>query len=336
MALVALAAVLAITGPNLVHLYDTTVATCAAHDDCSAASTALLSTQHTLYVTLNAVMVVVPAVIGVFWGAPLVASELESGTFRLAWTQSVTRTRWLAVKLGLVGLASMVVAGLLSLMVTWWSSPIDQVNLAPFLSFDERDIVPVAYAAFAFAFGATAGVVIRRTLPSMATTLAAYVAVRGAITYWIRPHFAVPVQLIVPDNVIAAGGPTTPAPAGLNPRDWVLSNQTINTAGRVIGQDGNLGTGVGVNIGVGPHGVTIGGVGSCPNLTLTKISGSLNQSVASRLVQRCVNQLHVRELLTYQPSHRYWSFQLYELAVFLGLAAILTGICFWWVRRRIL
>ena len=60
-----------------------------------------------------------------FWGAPLVARELETGTFRLAWTQSVTRTRWLAVKLALVGLASMAVAGLLSLILTWWSSPID-------------------------------------------------------------------------------------------------------------------------------------------------------------------------------------------------------------------
>jgi hypothetical protein len=59
-----------------------------------------------------------------------VARELETGTYRLAWTQSVTRTRWLAVKLGVVGLTSVAVAGLLSLMVTWWSSPIDRANLA--------------------------------------------------------------------------------------------------------------------------------------------------------------------------------------------------------------
>ena len=70
-----------------------------------------------------------PGIIGIFWGAPLVARELEAGTFRLAWTQSVTRTRWLAVKLGVVGLASMAVAGLLSLMVTWWASPLDRANM---------------------------------------------------------------------------------------------------------------------------------------------------------------------------------------------------------------
>ncbi len=81
-----------------------------------------------LYLLGVAVLYVVPALIGIFWGAPLVARELETGTFRLAWNQSVTRTRWLAVKLGLIGLASMAAAGLFSLMVTWWSSPIDQAN----------------------------------------------------------------------------------------------------------------------------------------------------------------------------------------------------------------
>jgi len=39
-----------------------------------------------------------PALLGIFWGAPLIARELETGTCRLAWNQSVTRTRWLTVK----------------------------------------------------------------------------------------------------------------------------------------------------------------------------------------------------------------------------------------------
>ena len=63
----------------------------------------------------------VPGIVGVFWGAPLVARELEAGTHRLAWSQSVSRTRWLAVKLGLTGLAAMAVAGVCGLAVTWWS-----------------------------------------------------------------------------------------------------------------------------------------------------------------------------------------------------------------------
>src|SRR5580700_4142967 len=71
---------------------------------------------------LSTALVGVPAIIGAFWGAPLMARELETGTWRLAWTQSITRTRWLAVKVALVGLASVAVTGLLTLMLTAWSS----------------------------------------------------------------------------------------------------------------------------------------------------------------------------------------------------------------------
>src|SRR5262249_52817678 len=79
-----------------------------------------------IFILCIGLLLVTPAVIGVFWGAPLVAREIETGTFRLAWNQSVTRARWLAVKLGLIGLASMATARLRSLMLTWWASPIDR------------------------------------------------------------------------------------------------------------------------------------------------------------------------------------------------------------------
>ena len=88
-------------------------------------------TSHFLFIAGIVVLYLTPALIGTFWGAPLISRELETGTYRLAWTQSVSRTRWLAVKLGLAALASMATAGLLSLMVTWWSSPIDQLNVLP-------------------------------------------------------------------------------------------------------------------------------------------------------------------------------------------------------------
>jgi len=167
-ALALLALAFAVTGPQLVHLYDTTVATCRAQHDCQIAMNALGSKDNLLQDLARLVMLVVPALIGIFWGAPLIARELEAGTQRLAWTQSVTRGRWVAVKLGLVGLASMATAGLLSLMVTWWSSPFDRIGagrLDPAI-FGERGIAPVGYAAFAFALGVTAGMLIRRTVPS--------------------------------------------------------------------------------------------------------------------------------------------------------------------------
>ncbi len=152
-ALTIVAVVLALTGPDLAHLYDTTVAICAAHHDCSAATTNFTAADGPLQVFLDFLVLAVPLLIGMFWGAPLISREFEAGTFRLAWTQGVTRTRWLAVKLGLGAVASVVIAGLLSLMVSWWSSQLDQVNADPFdsLRFGVRDIVPIGYAAFAFA-----------------------------------------------------------------------------------------------------------------------------------------------------------------------------------------
>ena len=185
-----------ITGPSLAHLYDTTIATCKARGDCQTATSVFLAKDTLLKNGLVALGFVVPALIGIFWGAPLIARELETGTFRLAWTQSVTRTRWVVVKLGVVGLWAVAVAGLLSLMVTWWFHPIDRVNANQYVwsVFDVRDVAPIGYAAFAFALAVTAGALIRRTVPAMATTVVGYVAARLAFTHWIRPHLLSPTH----------------------------------------------------------------------------------------------------------------------------------------------
>ena len=97
--LVVIAVAFALTGPSLVHLYDTTVATCSAHGNCSAATVAFLSRDRLLQDFGNLV-IALPAIVGIFWGAPLIARELETGTYRLVWTQGVTRARWLAARLG--------------------------------------------------------------------------------------------------------------------------------------------------------------------------------------------------------------------------------------------
>ena len=126
----------------------------------------------------DAVVLVVPGLIGIFWGAPLVARELETGTFRLAWTQSVSRRRWTLTKLALLGLSGIVVAGVCSLLITWWASPLDRLGAGPFSHFDSRGIVPLAYAALAFTLGAAAGAAIRRTIPAMVATLVGFVGIR--------------------------------------------------------------------------------------------------------------------------------------------------------------
>lgn len=336
--LVIAAAVMAITGGNLSHLYDTTIASCQASNDCSSATSVFLSTDSVLQTALNDLVLLAPALIGIFWGAPLIAREFESGTHRLAWTQSVTRTRWLVTKLGAVGICSLLVTGLLSLMVTWWFSPIDRANMSIFGSFDARDIVPVGYAAFAFTLGVTSGSLLRRTLPAMAATLVGFVAVRLAIALVVRPALMTPLHRTVPDAVFRAGlasglhtsitpAQLTAAQGGLPANAWLISAQTINGAGRVIGQNGLVDGGINFNPGVGGFGLTIQGAGTCPGISATPPANP------GALIAECAQRLHLRDVLTYQPADRYWPFQWFELAIFLALSLILVGVCFWWVRR---
>jgi len=340
--LLVVAVVCLITGPGLVHLYDTNVASCSRYRDCGLVRAQLFTNDPQLRSWLDVLVLVVPGLVGIFWGAPLVARELETGSFRLGWTQSVTRGRWLAVKLSLLGVASMLTAGLVSLMVTWWSSPFDKVNMTPFASFDHRDIVPVGYAAFAFMLGVSAGAVIRRTLPAMAATLVAFVGLRLADWEWLRPYIISPLKLTTPLQLQLGTGPGSLGGGAISPSAWVISDQTINAVGKVIGQNGGFGPNGNIGLSVNPNGIaTLPSGQVCPNKVPVPTlgqgptgKGGPGQSVNDTF-RECIAKLHIREALTYQPRSRYWALQWYELAIFVGLALILAGFCFWWVRRRL-
>jgi hypothetical protein len=335
----AIAAVaLAITGAHLSHLYDTTVANCAAHGNCSAASAAFLENDHGLQIGLNVLVIAIPGLIGLFWGAPIVASELEGGTFRLAWTQSVTRVRWLAVKLGVIGLASAAAAGLLSLMVTWWSSRADRLGTSQFDTFDSRGIVPIGYAVFAFALGVTAGVLLRRTLPAMAAALTAFAFARLAVFHWIRPDLITPVHQNLALNpattgygvegfLLAGAGPSTLQPSPpIIPGAWITSIQIANNAGQRLTTQFLTRTCPGIGQG-GPGGGSGGAGGS-----RQEAPPGAQQRLAS-CVAKVGRTFH--EVASYQPASRYWPLQWLELVIYLGAAVALGGLCLWWVRRHL-
>jgi ABC-type transport system involved in multi-copper enzyme maturation permease subunit len=126
--LVVAAIVLAISGAHLAHVNDAFLSACRAADDCSRASNPVLNAEKSLQSAVPVIVTITPAIIGMFLGAPLIAHELETGTYRLIWTQGATRQHWLAVKLGLVGLGAMVLGGLLTWMADWWASPLDAAN----------------------------------------------------------------------------------------------------------------------------------------------------------------------------------------------------------------
>ena len=327
--LAGLAVVVVIVGSQLLADFHANVSACTG-STCGNAANSFVDKYTLMASWLDALVLVVPGLIGIFWGAPLVGRELESGTFRLAWTQSVSRARWTITKLVLLGSGGMAVAGLCSLLVTWWSSPFDfVVGAGPFAHFDTHGVVPIAYAAFAFAVGVAAGAVIRRTVAAMGAALAVFAVVRVAVVEWVRPHLMAPLTMRSPFTM------TDPrrvqVGVHLPPGAWVMTQSVVNRAGQAV-HGGASGFAVNPLTAVGPAGVNIPGVGSCPNLKPAAAQVSDLQE-AGGLVARCVDQLHLSNVVTYQPASRYWPFQAYESLIFCGLAIAVGAFTVWWVRR---
>ncbi len=337
-ALVVIIIVLVITGTHFAHLYDTTVANCQAKSDCTVAKSALLGTYRPLQNAASALLIAIPALVGIFWGAPLVAREFEMGTWRLAWTQGTSRSRWLGIRLAMVGSASIAVGGLLSLAMTWWFSPIDKVNMNRLVPavFDERGIVAVGYTLFAFAVGVTAGLLIRRTLPAMISTLVVFIGARLAIASWVRPHFMAPVKSAFALRLVfGAGIEQTPTglayvqPAAL-PNAWIFSNEVVSNAGLSPTVKFLQSACPSMFSGSGASPTDGGGTGGGAITSGPTRNPNVN-------FPQCVARVGAKyhELVTYQPGSRYWAFQWYETAIFVGAAIALGALCFWWIRRRL-
>ncbi len=327
--LVALSTALVATGPGLANEYHSSgLATCTALADCTRAQASFaFQVRHSgidipLYFFGIAMTYLLAAVIGMFWGAPLIARELETGTFRLAWTQGVTRTRWLAVKLALTGMVAVTTTGLLSLAVTWWSRPIDMAGARPAadaglalpnrfipLIFGSRGVAPVGCAVFAVLLGVVAGVAIRRILPAMALTLAVLAGVQVLVPVLLRPHYQPPTvttaALVLsperPQVIRLSGGKlTVTAPVAL-PGAWITSVRTVDSAGTAA---------------------TPAIPQACADPTGTAAG-----------CDQAINALRLRQRITYQPADRFWVFQWFEFALYLILTAGLTAICARRIRR---
>jgi hypothetical protein len=331
-ALAVLAVLFALTGPHMASLYAASGLSSCHGSSCQnlagsfEAELQSTATYQALYLISVVSILFAPAVIGLFWGAPLIARELETGTSALAWNQSVTRTRWLAVKLTAVGLTAMAVTEGLSLLQAWWAAPLGRAvsHGAPAgalyqgrftqLIFASHGITPLGYAAFAFALGVTAGALIRRTIPAMAVTLAVFAALQIAMPLWIRPHFAPADRSVIPvalgnfaGGATGPGGNTLTLVATSLPGQfgaWILSSGPVNAAGQPVSTT--------------PAACTASSIENTP----PDFYG-------------CLTSQGIREAISYQPASRYWPFQWIETALYLVLALALTGYCFRRLGRRL-
>ena len=252
---------------------------------------------------------IVPVVLGMLCGAPLVAHELESRTSDFAWAQSVTRARWLTVKAGWLLLAAAACGGAIAALVTWWSGPTNALFASAFTpgQFDTQGIVPIGYAVFAMALGIAAGTVARRTLPAIAVALGGFIALRLVISDFLRPHYmaAITIHYNMTDSFTPPG------------QAWVLSQGAVSKTGLVVPQGwGSLYNAL---------------PASCQKVL---IAGPETKSGSMNAVFSCMQGHGWRGFATYQPAGRYWPFQDIETGIYVLLAAALIAVTFVIVRRR--
>ena len=309
-ALTLLAIYLIILGVRMRHDYTTDILGCVPAN-CGNAKDAFYGTYRQVSL-VGVALIGVPGVIGVFWGAPLITREFEEKTDRLVWNQSVTRSRWLAVKLGVLALVSMAVTGVFSLLLTWNASRYDQLIGDRFnaLSFASRNIAPLGYAAFAFVLGTVVGLLVRRTVLAMALTLVAFAVIQLLVPTVARADLMPPVTTTVhlDADALSRGDGFSIGPAGTEIHGYTMPGTWSLTArAKVVNADGT------------PY--TSKQFAHC-------VTGEFEKD------QECLGQENLHFGYTYQPASRYWPFQWIELSAFLALSLLLTGFAFWWIRHR--
>jgi hypothetical protein len=258
------------------------------------------------------VLLVLPGALGLALGAPLVASELEHGTHRLAWTQSVTRARWLTGKLLVGGVATAVLVVLLTLFLEWWTGAVsvsamsqsggfNGVHIGP-TGFDLTGIVVVGYTLFAFFLGTALGALLRRPGWAFAVGLPIFGAIRIGVQEWLRPSLISPVTATTLQE-------RAPAAAA---NSWML-HFALLPANRLAP----------------PPGQTWGWWDS------SSIYNNCDDRAASDAASaHCAVLAHVHFVWQYQPESHYWALQGIETAIFLGLGLLLLGVAITAIRHR--
>lgn len=254
---------------------------------------------------LRVVLLFLPGVIGAFAGAPVLAREFETGTFRFAWTQGVGRMRWAVASLvpGAVGVAG--IMGAFGLLVSWHNRPLVMAGIAPRLratDFPTTGLAAAGWALAGFALGVAAGLLWRRVIPALATALAAWFGLAILTASILRPNYLTPL---------------TTTSLQQSARDLWLSQWWTKDGVRVSDADISR-----ILQGTGFQAVSGNKVTVRPGE-----SGSIDP--VQYLLQHGYTQV-----TSFQPDSRYWPFQWIEFGWLAALSLLLILGVLWLLRRR--
>jgi hypothetical protein len=301
-------AIYLVVGGFQIHTAYTAVATCrpVASSVCRQVGDNFFGAYQPGVSITEGVLQLLPALLGAFAGAPILAREFETGTFRFAWTQGIGRTRWVIAKLAPLAIILTAAAILISLLFTWYYRPLIEAGdnngeLFPTV-FDLSGVALAGWTLTAFAIGVFAGTLIRKVVPAMFVTLAVWTGLATFAGTFVRAHYFAP---------LVSRSLTEPHPAWVLSQNWIANGQpaTLDMLNRAL--------------------APIDARADSFQIFSPGPSTPANVDPFNYLTQ------HGYTLLTtYQPDSRFWNFQLIEGSWLLGLSLLLLGATVWLVRRR--
>jgi hypothetical protein len=255
------------------------------------------------------VLQAVPALIGAFVGAPVLARELETGTYRYAWTQGFGRWRWTLAKLVALAVAVAVATEAISVLFSWYYQPyFAAANQTRFLTessplasglFDLRGITFAAWTLVAFAIGALAGMLTRRVVPAIVATLTCYTGLALVVGIYLRQHYLTPLVTSKANGLGSA----------LILRQWWTKGGRFAFGRPPLSLLQQI----------------------CPPPPAGAGKGNFSKS---GFIGQCVSHHGYLQTTSYQPASRFWPFQFIEAGWLLALSALLLAATVWLVRRR--
>jgi hypothetical protein len=238
---------------------------------------------------------VLPLIAAILLVLPIV-SELENGSYRLAWTQGITRRHWTQIKFGILLLGGFAFAAIFAAAFTWWKSPEDALR-GRFSddAYDFRGILPVGHTLFAIGLMLAAGVLVKRPIPALVIASVAYVGVRIPFMLWIRPRLVSPVTQ-----------PLSEIRADEARNVWSIESYWQDSAGKRL-----------------------------ENSEFSDFCFPPGVNPTRELHEKCVADYGLVHFRVYHPESHYWPLQLVETGIFLGVGLALIGFAAWWVLRRV-
>jgi hypothetical protein len=223
-----LALLLVPTGIHMASAYDHDgLSACLGHQHAQTCNTAIDSFRQRFrqLADLLGWLTLIPGLIGVLLAAPFVL-QLESGSYRLDWTQSISRRRWIAGKLGIAVAAGAVFSFAFVALLTWWRTPLVhlQGRMEPSV-FDSEGVVVFGYTLFALGLALAVGVIWRRAVPALVVAFAGYFASRLFVDVWLRERLTTPATSTWPVR--------TAEPHALSGA-WIVTEHPSDKLGHVL------------------------------------------------------------------------------------------------------